>query len=425
MSTTNLSDSSENHGARDFFLARQPILNRHQKLEAYELLFRSAAAGSAGVTNDLEATAGVIEHASELGLANVIGTSTGFVNVDANVLMSDFIQFLPREKVVLEILETVQVTDQVVARVSALVQAGYRFALDDVVADSVGLRRLMPLIEVIKIDILGMQKNDLTALCQQFKNTQKKMLAEKVENLDEFKFCFDLGFDYFQGYYFAKPIILSGRKLSSSQVAIMRLMNLIIQDAETAEIEKTIKQDASLGLNLMRLVNTPAFMTRQRIASLRQALTILGRQQLQRWLQILLYATPGQHDSFNSPLLTLATTRGKLLELIAQKVYPRNPVAADIAFTVGIMSLMDALFGIAMDQILLQFSVTDEVSNALLHRQGIYGKMLQLAECVERMQDSGVNLPPALNQLQLDQNELLSMQLQAFAWSDSIAQSVT
>lgn len=425
MTTANLTDSSENHGARDFFLARQPILNRHQKLEAYELLFRSAAAGSAGVTNDLEATAGVIEHASELGLANVIGTSTGFVNVDANVLMSDFIQFLPREKVVLEILETVQVTDQVVARVSALVQAGYRFALDDVVADSVGLRRLMPLIDVIKIDILGMQKNDLTALCQQFKNTQKKMLAEKVESLDEFKFCFDLGFDYFQGYYFAKPIILSGRKLSSSQVAIMRLMNLIIQDAETDEIEKTIKQDASLGLNLMRLVNTPAFMTRQRIASLRQALTILGRKQLQRWLQILLYATPGQHDSFNSPLLTLATTRGKLLELIAQRVFPRNPMAADIAFTVGIMSLMDALFGTAMDQILLQFSVTDEVANALLHRQGIYGMMLQLAECIERMQDSSVNVHPALNQLLLNQSELLSMQLQAFAWSDSIAQGLT
>lgn len=424
MSTTNLSDSSENHGARDFFLARQPILNRHQKLEAYELLFRSAAAGSAGVTNDLEATAGVIEHASELGLANVIGASIGFVNVDAKVLMSDFIEFLPREKVVLEILETVQVTDQVVARVSELVQAGYRFALDDVIADSLDLRRLMPLIEVIKIDIMGMPQPDLAALCQQFKGANKKMLAEKVENLDEFKFCFDLGFDYFQGYYFAKPLILTGRKLLPSQLTIMRLMNLIIQDAETADIERTIKQDASLGLNLMRLVNTPAFMTRQRIESLRQALTILGRRQLQRWLQILLYATPGQHDSFTSPLLTLATTRGKLLELIAQKILPGNQAAADIAFTVGIMSLMDTLFGTSMDQILQQFSVSDEVGKALLQRQGIYGKMLQLAEYVEHIQESGVNLLPALNQLQLGQSELLAMQVQAFEWSDSISQGV-
>lgn len=418
----NLSDSSENHGARDFFLARQPILNRNQKLEAYELLFRSAAAGPAGVTNDLEATAGVIEHASELGLANVIGASTGFVNVDEKVLMSDFIEFLPREKVVLEILETVQVSDQVVARVSELVQAGYRFALDDVIADSADLRRLIPLIEVIKIDIMGMPQNNLTALCQQFKGANKKMLAEKVENLDEFKFCFDLGFDYFQGYYFAKPLILTGRKLSPSQLAIMRLMNLIIQDADTADIERTIKQDASLGLNLMRLVNTPAFITRQRIESLRQALTILGRRQLQRWLQILLYATPGQHDSLTSPLLTLATTRGKLLELIAQKLLPRNQAAADIAFTVGIMSLMDALFGTSMEQILQQFSVADEVSKALLHREGIYGKMLQLAEYVERIQESGLSLLPALNQLQLGQHELLSMQVQAFEWSDSISQ---
>lgn len=414
---------SQSHSARDFFLARQPILNRDQQLVAYELLFRSAAAGPAGVTDDVAATASVIEHASELGLVNVIGSSLGFVNIDATVLMSDFVRFLPREKVILEILETVEVTDEVVARVIELSNEGYRFALDDVVIDSVQLRRLLPLVEIVKIDIMGMSQRDLAALFRRFAGTNKIMLAEKVENIEEFQFCADLGFDYFQGYYFAKPVILTGKKLSPSQLAIMRLMALIIADADTAEIERAIKHDASLSLNLLRLVNTPAFMTAQRIESLRQALAVLGRRQLQRWLQILLYAAAGKGDGFMSPLLALATTRGKLLELMAQTLMPRNQSAADIAFTVGIMSLMDTLFSSPMEQILQQISVVDEVRQALEGRNGIYGKMLALVEQVEQLESDGATLAPQLESLGLSKDELYAMELQAFEWSDSIAKS--
>jgi EAL and modified HD-GYP domain-containing signal transduction protein len=412
--------SSQIQRVKNFFLARQPILNREQSLFAYELLFRSARAGPARVTDDVAATASVIAHASELGLENVIGASLGFVNVDATVLMSDFVQFLPREKVRLEIMESVKVNDEVVARVTELVRAGYKFALDDVIADSADLRRLLPLVEIIKIDIMGMTQNDLAELCAQFKGANKKMLAEKVETLEEFNFCLGLGFDYFQGYYFAKPTVLTGKKLAPSQLAIVQLMNLIIADADSIHIEGAIKQDASLGLNLLRLVNTPAFLTRQRFESLGQALVVLGRRQLQRWLQILLYAEPSK-GSFKSPLLMLATARGKLLELMAQKIKPGKTVE-DIAFTVGIMSLMDALFGLPMHQILEQFSVAEEVKDALLHRSGIYGEMLRLAEHIEHIEEVGLMLAPALKKLQLTSEELYAMQVAAFEWSDNISQ---
>lgn len=410
----------------DFFLARQPILNRQQSLTAYELLFRSAALGPAGVVDDVAATASVIEHASELGLDNVIGSSLGFFNVDTKVLLSDFIQFLPRDKVVLEILETVEATDEVVARVAELLALGYKFALDDVIADSPCLRKLLPMIEIIKIDIMGMSRSDLTALYQQFKGAKKKMLAEKVETLDEFNFCMNLGFDYFQGYYFAKPLILTGKKLSPSQLAIMHLMALIVADADTAVIELAIKHDASLGLNLLRLVNTPAFLTSQRIESLRQALAVLGRRQLQRWLQILLYAAPGKVDSFMSPLLMLATSRGKLMELIAQQIMPRNQTAADTAFTVGIMSLMDTLFSSAMSQILEQISVVEEVRMALLERSGRYGEMLHLIEQIEVLdQDeaAAAMLLVELEQIGISKETLFELQVQAFEWSDEISRS--
>ena len=415
--------SLQTHIAKEFFLARQPILNRNQRLVAYELLFRAASVGPAGVSDDVAATATVIAHATELGIENIIGGSFAFVNIDASVLMSDFVEFLPREKVVLEILETVVATDAVVARIVELRAAGYRFALDDVVADSATVRKLLHLIDIIKIDIMEVAPHDLPTLYALFKNENKKMLAEKVENVDQFKICFDLGFDYFQGYYFAKPIILKGKKISPSQLVVMQLMNLIIDDADTTEIEKAIKHDASLGLNLLRIMNTPAFMTTQKIESLRQALAILGRRQLQRWLQILLYTSAGKADGFKSPLLMLATMRGKLLELMAQKMMPSNQLAADVAFTVGIMSLMDTLFSAPMNQILQQISVVEDVKQALLERNGIFGEMLLLVEHIERAESNTTSLLSKLDHLHLGKDELYSMQVQAFEWSDNVAQA--
>ena len=417
MSTKSASDTGD---AIEFFIARQPILNRHQKLTAYELLFRRGSFESADVVNDMVATATVIAHTSELGLENVIGTSPGFINVDTKVLMSDFIRFLPHEKIWLEILETVEVTDELIARVAQLKSEGYRFVLDDVVADSEGLRRLLPYIDIIKIDILQMSRHALADLFNALKGSHK-MLAEKVESLEDFAFCHELGFDFFQGYFFARPKILTGKSLHSSQLTVIGVLNMLIADVETSEIEKAIKKDASVGLNLMRLVNTPAFMTSERIATLKQAIVILGRRQLQRWLQILMYSEPGKADSLMSPLLNLATTRGKLMELMAQKVIPRNQLAADTAFTVGIMSLLDTLFGSPMVQLLAQISVADEVKDALISHTGVYGGMLELIIDLENMSSAGAMLNASMEKFQLRVEELRAMQIRAFKFSDSIA----
>lgn len=412
--------------SKEFFLARQPILNRDQNLVAYELLFRNAAAGPANVTDDLAATASVIAHASELGLENVVGTSLGFLNVDAAVLMSDMVRFLPKDKVVLEILETVKVTDTIVERVSDLVKDGYTFALDDVIANSDDVQKLLPLVDIIKVDIVTMSDNDLFRLSRQFKKERKKLLAEKVENITQFKTCLDLGFDYFQGYYFARPFVLTGKKLTPSQLSIMQVMGHLLSDADSAEIELSIKKDASLGLMLLRLVNTPAAGVTQRIDSLSQALIVLGRRQLQRWLQILLYAEPGRSDNGISPLLLLAATRGKILELIAEQTRPDNRNMADIAFTVGIMSLMDTLFGLPMQAILNQIVVVDEVKEALLERKGIYGDMLKLVEHIEHLKELDTrDLRPLLAKLHLSSEAFYSLQLSAFEWSDGILRGTT
>jgi EAL and modified HD-GYP domain-containing signal transduction protein len=412
--------SPQNLRVREFYLGRQPILDRHQALFGYELLFRNAPVGPAHVTNDLSATASVIAHAAQLGMERVVGDALGFVHADADVIMSDIFSFLPREKVVLEVADTVALAPDVLRRMTELVGQGFSFALDDVSSDAGHVQALLPLVEYVKMDMRHMPLAELMKLAPRFRQDNKKLVAEKVETRDEFKNCLDLGFDYFQGYYFAKPVIMSGKKLSPSQLAVMELMTLVTSDADNLEIERAIKRDVSLALNLLRLVNTPAVGARQRIDSLSQAVTILGRRQLQRWLQIMLYAEPSKRGHSMTPLLMLATTRGRLLELLASKLRPSHRHAADIAFTVGIMSLMDTLFGIPMADILQQIPVNDEVAEALMFRGGFFGDLLKLAECIERIEEMDQHIIPTLRDLAMSTDELVELEMAAFEWSDNV-----
>ena len=405
---------------RDFYLGRQPILDRQQALMGYELLFRNAPTGPANISSDLSATAAVIAHASQLGIEQVIGDGLGFINVDSAVIMSDIFAFLPRDKVVLEIIESVKVTPPLLTRLADLVGHGFRFALDDVVADSSDVQQLMPLVEYIKLDLRDMSRSEILTLTPRFKLQKKKLLAEKVETFDEFQTCLDLGFDYFQGYYFAKPLIMRGKKLSPSQLAVVKLMALVTSDADAIDIERAVKQDVSLALNLLRLVNTPAVGIQHRIESLSQAVAVLGRRQLQRWLQIMLYAEPDKRGQRLTPLLMLATTRGRLLELMAQRLRPGLRDIGEVAFTVGIMSLMDTLFRLPMAQILTQIPVNDAVANALLGRSGFLGQLLTLAECIERLDEMGERILPILRELAISSEELVELEMAAFEWSERV-----
>jgi EAL and modified HD-GYP domain-containing signal transduction protein len=408
----------------EFFLARQPILGRDQHLVAFELLFRAAGEhDDAQMTNGAAATAAVISHASQLGMEQVVGDQLAFVNADEVVLMSDFVRFLPPHKVILEILETVKPTQALLARVAELKGLGFKFALDDVVDHSAEVRQLVDLVDVVKIDLQGVDLADLPHLAASLKGPSKKLLAEKVETLDEFQMCMDLGFDYFQGYYFARPVILSGKKIAPSEFVILHLLELINSQAGDAVIETAVKRDALISLNLLRLVNSRAAGIRRRIESVTQALAMLGRPQLQRWLQILLYAAPGGAVELNSPLLQMATTRGKLLELMTQKVRPGDAASANRAFTVGIMSLADVLFSVPMADILDSIEAAGEVRTALLAREGDFGLMLKVVELLEKA-ESGKVLPASLKKLGLTVKQIREIELAAFDWVQGLAQEV-
>jgi EAL and modified HD-GYP domain-containing signal transduction protein len=270
------------------------------------------------------------------------------------------------------------------------------------------------------MDLRAMPIVSLLSLAPRVREAGKKLVAEKVETREEYKTCLDLGFDYFQGYYFARPSVIGGRKLSPSQMAVLELLQLVTSDADNADIERAVKREVSLALNLLRMVNTPAVGLRQRVESLSQALVILGRRQLQRWLQIMLYAEPASRGHSMSPLLMLATTRARLMELLAQRLRPGQRNVAEIAFTVGIMSLMDALFAMPMADIVEQIPVIDEVSGALLKRSGFFGELLRLAESIERMEEGEDLVTPALRELAISGDDLVELEMSAFEWSDNV-----
>ena len=369
------------------FLGRQPILGREQQLLAYELLFREGpifTSNRAEIIDPSQATATVIANAfTELSANETLGPYRGYINVDQEFLFNDLIEALPPKVVVLEILETVRPTPDVIARCRQLCEKGFSLAIDDVVDVDEAYRPLLELAEIIKVDVLGLDAARLTELVRQLKPFGKKLLAEKVESAEQVNLCKTLGFELFQGYYFAKPAIIVGKKLNPSQIALLRLLGLVMQDAETGEIENAFKVEPGLTVNLLRLTNSVGSGLTTRITSLRHAITILGRRQLQRWLQLLIYTNPKGGRSDN-PLLQLAATRGRMMELLAERVTPRNREFADQGFMVGIMSLMPALLGVAIEEILAQLPVAPRVQMALVDRTGLHGQLLQVVEATEQ-----------------------------------------
>ncbi|MDO9601186.1 MAG: EAL domain-containing protein [Rhodocyclaceae bacterium] len=369
----------------EIFIGRQPILDRSQQLVAYELLFRSGSKhNSANIEDNLGATASVINHAfAEFGIEQALGPYKGFINCDESLLLSDMIEILPADKIVLEVMESVEVTPLLVARCGDLKARGFTLALDDFVHFEDKWKPLLDLIEIVKVDLIALSQEQLGTVTNALQRWPLTLLAEKVESREQAEHCHQLGYHLFQGYYFAKPAIIVGKKLCQSQLALMRLLGLVLEDVATPLLEGIFKQEPGLAVNLLRLTNSVATGVRVRVTSLRHAITVLGRRQLQRWLQLLLFTNPAGDSQVANPLLLLAATRGRFLELLAGKLKSGVHEFEDHAFMIGIMSLMPVLMNVPLEEILKGIQVSADVQEALEHRSGQLGIMLHLAEALE------------------------------------------
>ena len=323
---------------------------------------------------------------AELSMADVLGNYRGFIKVDQGLLFSDMITALPANAVVLEILENNMPIADVVARCEQLRQAGFSLAVRERPDSPDKDRSLHKLARFIKVDISPLSPEKLESLLLNLKPLGKTLIAEKVEQNEQMQRCNTLGFDLFQGYYFARPTVIQGRSLQTSELSLLRLLALLSQDADSAEIEKVLKQEPVLTMNLLRLTNSAGSRVSTRITSLRHAITLLGRRQLSRWLQLLIYSGRSGSAKAVNPLLQLAATRGRLMELLADR--PHGGTAGsreliDQAYMVGILSLMPTLLGVQMADILTHLPVATPVFEALGEHNGLLGDLLSLVELLE------------------------------------------
>ena len=441
---------SANRPVPPIFLGRQPILDRHQQLYAYKLLFRDgrAATGNrAAIDDPTQATATVIANAfAELATHDALGRRRCFISIDHELLFSELVEALPAPLVTLEIhlppapdagasgpednaaagagteIEAAE-AEQLAARCRQLRARGLTLALDGSRL-APAYRQLLGEVDVVKLTVgkdvdAGDDDPALRARVAELRPLARTLLAEKVETRAQFDLCQQLGFDLFQGYYFAQPTLIVGQKLNPSQLSLLRLLALVVEDAETSQIERAFKLEPGLTVNLLRLTNSVSSGLAMKITSLRHAITVLGRRQLQRWLQLLAYTSPRQAATGSNPLLQLAATRGRLMELLVERLYGRNRELCDQAFLVGIISLMPALLGTTMHELLERLPVAPRVSQALLAYGGAHGQLLHLVEATESADPQA--LEAALRQHPTLGSDFLDASLaQALAWANGL-----
>lgn len=402
---------------KELFLGRQPILDGNGKIVAFELLFRRSEINSADVSDDTQASSHVISSAfGTLGMAAALGDCHCYINMGRELLFSDSIELLPPDKVTLELLENVRIDDDVVERCRYLSAKGYRLALDDFVYDET-YEPLLSMVSVVKVDLTlqGLDEAEDTVCRIRARHPGRAMtfLAEKVERREDFERLRRSGFDLFQGYFFARPHQLSIRRVDPSAVATLKVLEIVIREGYMKEIENALKGDPVLCYNLLRLANSVAMGASRPTSSLRQAIILLGRQQIRRWLQLMIFAQHG--GGTGSALLHLAAARGRLMETLAGD----DPERQDRAFTTGILSLVDVLIDLPMEEILTQLNANEEICLALLKRRGWLGERLRLCEALES--NEGNKSARLATRMGLDAIMLMKAQIDALSWANRLS----
>ncbi|HEV3425889.1 MAG TPA: EAL domain-containing protein [Paraburkholderia sp.] len=374
------------------YLGRQPILDRHGALNAYELLFRAGAHNYAEVSDDAQATAQVVARTiGGIGVSAVLGQHRGYVNINRELLFDDIVHLMSPDRFVLEILETVTFDAQLVRRLSELRRAGFQVALDDVSELSEGLLSVLPHADIVKIDFLLTPRPALPKLAAVVRAQRKTLIAEKVETREDFALARDLGFDLFQGYFFARPQVLIAPRNRSSRPALLRLLALLARDAGIIELEAELKLNPNVVVQLLRLVNSSAFGLGRNIASLREAIIATGTRQIARWAQLLLYADGGELPWRSDPLVQLAGTRSRFMELAARWLRPSDEDFADAAFITGIFSLVHVVLGTTPAETLDKLGLAPLIRDAIVERSGALGTLLRIAEAADEVAGEGTD----------------------------------
>ncbi len=405
------------------FLGRQPILNDTQALIGYALLFRDSTENHAPTAVPGVATADVVCKAfAELGLAGALGGHKAFIIADAEFLQAEVVELLPPDSVVFEIDAALANDPAVLSRAELLSKNGYALCVSNLVELTEAVLPLLKQAMFVKLNISALSDEILRPLLALPADFCPLAIASHVETRADHDRALALGFQFFQGYYFAEPTLVEGKKLDPAAQGLARIINLLNHEAELSEIEQAFKSEAALTLKLLRLTNSAGVGLRVRIASVRQAVNLIGRRHIQRWLQLLLFShNGGAGDIECNPLMQLSALKGAFMERLAQRCYPNQTTLPEIAFLAGLMSLMPSAFGMPMADILEQISVVPELRFALLAREGDLGQLLELTDRYDN--DDPVGADAVLQQLgyRITHETLNQCLVDSIAWVQSLA----
>jgi EAL and modified HD-GYP domain-containing signal transduction protein len=397
------------------YVARQPILNSEQQVVAYELLFRDGQSNSFPDIDPNQATSNILTNNHlTLGLEQVTGNLPAYINFHADALISHFPSSLDPNNVVLEILEDVPITKELLLACKSLHEKGYKLALDDFDFDT-KWEAFYPIVDIIKIDVLEFSILEISKLVRKLSGLDVTLLAEKVETLQQYEKLKMLGFTLFQGYFFAKPEMLKQRKITTSKQNILELISQSSQiNLDIKRISEIFAIDPGLTYKLLRFINSPTYGSSQEITSLKHALVYIGQVELKKFIALL--AMSDLNSDKNPEILRLSLARAKFCEQIALcRFESENPPKA---FLTGILSLIDGILDHELEQVLDVLPIHEEIKSALRNEKCDLGNYLLLVKNIEKglWKESEI----IANIIELDSEICFEAYSKSLSWADEM-----
>lgn len=391
------------------FIARQPIFDRQQQVFGYELLFRSGMTGAYDASDAEQAACSTLDTSVMMGLDVLCHGTRAFLNFGRDVLLSGYPAFLPPQQTVIEILETVTPDDEVIAACRNLKKQGYTIALDDFISAE-GMEPLIQVADIIKVDIRQVAPEKWASLASVHSNRGIRMLAEKVETREEFERLLVCGYHYFQGYFLSRPATVAQSEIPPMQANYLRLLQLVqAPQLDFAELERSVKREAALCYRLLRYLNSSAFGFTKDVTSIRHALSLLGENEVRRWMCLVALVGAGQGRP--PELVRAALVRARFCELLAGKLKK----SSQNLFLLGLLSAMDVLLELPLEIILERMPVSKSIKDALLDRPSPLGPVYKL----ERAYEAGNwdACQAEVDELRIGESEVAASYIEAAGWA--------
>ena len=391
------------------FVARQPILTKDEKVFGYELLFRDGIEDYFCPKDVEAASKTMLDSSLIMGLDVLCNGGRAFVNCTRDMLLKDYVTLLPSSHTVVEILESVEPDDLVMAACQRLKEGGYMIALDDLAMDD-KREPLTNIADIIKVDVQGTTPEERAAMIKKYGPWRCRMLAEKVETREEFMAAKKAGFAYFQGYFFRRPETVKTHAVPGNQLNYIKMLQVVSKpELEPREIENAIKGEASLCYRLLRYMNSANFGFANEIHSVRHALSMLGEREVRRWVRLVVTLAAGQNKS--SDLVLSALVRGRFCELLSPKIKHGE---SDL-FLLGLLSLMDSILELPMNVVLEKVPLDQETKAVLLGEESYLRPVYQLMLAQESGDWQGS--ATLTKSLKLTESEVAEVHWNAMQWA--------